>query len=77
MRLSVLVRSTMKCKRLGAPYVPITALAGLYGGSSKGNAGLLIKTADSDATAAMQQFGRSLEYAPSMHLLGGERPWVM
>jgi integrase len=36
-----------------------------------------IKTADSDATAAMQQFERSLEYAPSMHLRGGERPPVM
>ena len=36
-----------------------------------------IKTADSDAMAAMQQFERSLEYAPSMHLLGGERPRVM
>jgi hypothetical protein len=29
-----------------------------------------IKTADSDASAAMQQFGRSLEYAPNMHLSG-------
>ncbi|MGA7646943.1 MAG: hypothetical protein WBW01_10560, partial [Terriglobales bacterium] len=36
-----------------------------------------IKTADSDATAAMRQFERSLEYAPSMHLLGAERPRVM
>src|SRR5580658_8488290 len=36
-----------------------------------------IKTADSDATAAMQQFERSLEYAPSMRLLGAERPRVM
>jgi len=27
-----------------------------------------IKTADSDASAALQQFGRSLEYAPNMHL---------
>jgi integrase len=36
-----------------------------------------IKTADSDATAAMQQFERSLEYAPSMHLPGGERPRLM
>ncbi len=36
-----------------------------------------IKTADSDATSAMQQFERSLEYAPSMHLLGVERPRVM
>jgi integrase len=29
-----------------------------------------IKTADSDASAAMQQFGRSLEYATNMHLSG-------
>jgi len=36
-----------------------------------------IKTADSDATAAMQQFERSLEYATSMHLLGAERPRVI
>jgi integrase len=36
-----------------------------------------IKTADSDAAAAMQQFERSLEYAPNMHLLGGEKPRVM
>jgi integrase len=36
-----------------------------------------IKTADSDATAAMQQFERSLEYAPNVHLLGAERPRVM
>jgi integrase len=36
-----------------------------------------IKTADSDATAAMQQFERSLKYAPSMHLLGAERSRVM
>ena len=33
-----------------------------------------IKTADSDAAAAMQRFGRSLEYAPNMHLLSGEKP---
>jgi hypothetical protein len=33
-----------------------------------------IKTADSDATAAMQQFGRSLGYALNMHLLVDERP---
>jgi integrase len=36
-----------------------------------------IKTADSDAAAAMQQFERSLDYAPSMHLVGAERPRVM
>ena len=36
-----------------------------------------IKTADSDASAAMQQFGRSLEYAPNMHLSGAERPRLM
>jgi len=36
-----------------------------------------IKTADSDAAAAMQRFERSLEYAPNMHLSGGERPRVM
>lgn len=36
-----------------------------------------IKTVDSDAAAAMQQFQRSLEYAPSMHLSGAERPRVM
>ena len=36
-----------------------------------------IKTADSDAAAAMQQFERSLHYALSMHLLGAERPRVM
>jgi len=36
-----------------------------------------IKTTDSDAAAAMRQFERSLEYAPSMHLLGTERPRIM
>jgi integrase len=36
-----------------------------------------IKTADSDAVAAMQQFERSLEYAPNMHLSGADRPRVM
>jgi len=36
-----------------------------------------IKTADSDAVAAMQQFQRSLEYAPNMHLSGADRPRVM
>jgi integrase len=35
-----------------------------------------IKSADSDAKAAMQQLKRSLEYAPSMHLLGSERDRV-
>jgi integrase len=33
-----------------------------------------IETADSDVAAAMQQFERSLEYAPNMHLSGAERP---
>jgi integrase len=36
-----------------------------------------IKTADADAAAAMRQFERFLEYAPSMHLSGGERPRIM
>jgi len=36
-----------------------------------------IKTSDSDAKAAMAQMERSLEYAPSMHLSGPERPRVM
>jgi integrase len=36
-----------------------------------------IKTADSDAAAAMQRFERSLEYAPNMHLSGGLRPRLM
>ena len=36
-----------------------------------------IKTADYDASAAMHQFGRSLEYAPSMHLSGGKRKRLM
>jgi hypothetical protein len=36
-----------------------------------------IKTADSEAAAATQQFERSLEYAPNMLLPGGERPRVM
>ena len=36
-----------------------------------------IKTADSDAAAAMQQFERSLEYAPKMHLGGLERTRLM
>lgn len=36
-----------------------------------------IKTADSEVTAAMQQFERSLEYAPNMHLSGVQRPRLM
>ena len=36
-----------------------------------------IKTVDSDAAAAMQQFERSLEYAPNMHLSGIERKHLM
>ena len=36
-----------------------------------------IKTADSDAAAAMRQFERSLEYAPNMHLSGDHRPRLM
>jgi hypothetical protein len=36
-----------------------------------------IKTADSDASAAMQQFQRSLGYTPSMNLSGVEKPQVM
>jgi len=32
-----------------------------------------IKTADSDAVAAMRQFGRSFEYASNMHLRGIEK----
>jgi integrase len=36
-----------------------------------------IKTADSEVAAAMQQFERSLEYAPNMHLSGIERKHVM
>jgi integrase len=39
--------------------------------------GRYIKTADSEATAAMRQFGQSLEYAPNMHLSGVERPRLM
>lgn len=35
-----------------------------------------IKTAGSEVAAAMQQFERSLEYAPSMHLSGSERARV-
>jgi integrase len=36
-----------------------------------------IKTAGSEAAAAMQQFERSLEYAPNMHLGGVERKHLM
>lgn len=36
-----------------------------------------IKTADSDVAAAMQQFERSLEYAPTMHLSGAQKSHLM
>jgi integrase len=36
-----------------------------------------IKTADSEVAAAMRQFGRSLEYAPNMHLSGMDRTRLM
>lgn len=36
-----------------------------------------IKTADSEAAAAMRQFEQSLKYAPNMHLLGDERSRLM
>jgi integrase len=36
-----------------------------------------IKTADSQVVAAMQQFERSLEYAPNMHLSGVQRRHLM
>jgi integrase len=39
--------------------------------------GCYIKTADSDAAAAMLQFERSLENAPNMHLSGTERLRLM
>jgi integrase len=39
--------------------------------------GCYIKTADSEATAAMRQFEQALEYAPNMHLSGVERPRLM
>lgn len=39
--------------------------------------GCYIKTADSEAAAAMRRFERSLEYAPNMHLLDGERTRLM
>ena len=36
-----------------------------------------IKTTDSEVAAAMQQFERSLEYAPDMHLSAIERTHLM
>jgi integrase len=36
-----------------------------------------IKTADSEVSAAMQKFERSLEYAPDMHLSGAQRQRLM
>ena len=36
-----------------------------------------IKTADSEVASAMQQFERSLEYAPNMHLQGAVKPRLM
>lgn len=36
-----------------------------------------IRTADSDAVAAMRQFEQSLDYAPSMHLSGIERQYLI
>jgi integrase len=36
-----------------------------------------IKTGDAEATAAMQQFGRSLEYAPNVHLSSEHRRRLM
>ena len=39
--------------------------------------GCYIKTADSDAAAAMRQFERLLEYAPNMHLSGTDRLQLM
>ena len=36
-----------------------------------------IKMVDSEAAAAMQRFGRSLEYAPNMHLSGAQRARLM
>jgi integrase len=39
--------------------------------------GCYIKTVDSEVTSAMQQFERSLEYAPNMHLSGTERLRLM
>jgi integrase len=39
--------------------------------------GCYIKTADADAAAAMQQFERSLVYAPDMHLISTQRQRIM
>lgn len=39
--------------------------------------GCYIKTADCEVASAMQQFERSLEYAPNMHLSGVVRPQLM
>jgi integrase len=39
--------------------------------------GCYIKTVDCEVTSAMQQFERSLEYAPNMHLWGAQRPRLM
>jgi integrase len=36
-----------------------------------------IKTADSEISAAMQRFERSLEYVPDMHLSGAQRQRLM
>jgi integrase len=36
-----------------------------------------VKTADCEVAAAMQQFERSLDYAPNMHLSGTERTRLM
>jgi integrase len=36
-----------------------------------------LKTSDSDAAAAMQQFERFLQYAPNMHLFVGAKTQVM
>jgi integrase len=36
-----------------------------------------IKTLDAVAAAAMQHFARSLQYAPNMHLSGGQRSRLM
>jgi hypothetical protein len=36
-----------------------------------------IKTVDSEVAAAMQQFERSLEYAPNVHFSGIERKHLM
>ena len=39
--------------------------------------GCYIKTADPEVVSAMQQFERSIEYAPNMHLSGAVRPQLM